>query len=80
MSALSSCIIQSGMRALVLKTRINEDWFDDNNAILVQVLNIHRKLLRLQDHNRRKDTSLLVKLKQSGSELRKLAREIKNNW
>lgn len=80
MSALSSCIIQSGMRALVLKTRINEDWFDDNNAILVQVLNIHRKLLRLQDHNRRKDTSLLVNLKQSGSELRKLAREIKNNW
>lgn len=80
MSALSSCIIQSGKQALVLKTRINEDWFDDNNAILVQALNIHRKLLRLQDHNRRKDTSLLVKLKQSGSELRKLAREIKNNW
>ncbi|CAG4983475.1 unnamed protein product [Colias eurytheme] len=76
----SSRLITTAERALGLIKRRNEDWFDENDAILSEAFCRHRTLLRQFDHNRHRNNHLLEKIKKSGSDLRKLTRDTKDNW
>ncbi|CAH2088107.1 unnamed protein product [Euphydryas editha] len=78
-SALSSQIVEAGTESLGLRKRVSEDWFDDNDQKLAEALQEHGALLKKQD-NRHRDQDLSDKIKQSGSELRKMTRVMKDEW
>lgn len=74
---LSSSLLHVANEVLGPKKRQNEDWFDQNDKILMMALNKHRDLLRRNsnDHQLR-----ACEIKKSGLELRKLTRELKDKW
>lgn len=73
---LSSHLKETASFTLGTKNRRNEDWFDENNAVLRNALHKHRILL--QQHTRRGGSDALVK--ESDLELRKLSRQLKDKW
>ncbi|KAG7298212.1 hypothetical protein JYU34_019023 [Plutella xylostella] len=77
--SLCSNLVESATETLGLKKRVHEDWFDENNKILVEAIEKHRKLLRSRD---RRDTSTTFqeKIKSSSHNLRKITRDTKDRW
>lgn len=76
-SAVTSQIVAVGTQALGFKKRIHEDWFDESDEILSKALKQHRDLLHLQQHGQ---TDISDRIRQSSTDLRKMTREIKDNW
>ncbi|KAI8433746.1 hypothetical protein MSG28_015725 [Choristoneura fumiferana] len=74
---MSSTLLHVANEVLGPIKRQNEDWFDQNDVILMTALKKHRDLLRCStnDHQLRTD-----EIKKSGFELRKLTRELKDRW
>ncbi|KAG7296524.1 hypothetical protein JYU34_020306 [Plutella xylostella] len=73
---LCSQIIDSAKHTLGKLTRVNEDWFDENDQILTEAIAKHRALLRRQGRGRQ----LLDEIKKSSVALRTLTRELKDQW
>lgn len=76
---LSSHVLETGTQILGLKTRRNEDWFDENEEMLSEAIKKHRELLR-QQHQGRHHHKNTDELKRSGTELRRLTRQTKDTW
>lgn len=74
-STLSSNLVTTASKTLGIKAYKCEDWFDDNDVILSRAIQKHRSFL--EQHRSRRNSELV---KQSGVELRRYVREVKDKW
>lgn len=72
---LSTRIVASASQTLGIKPSRHEDWFDENDKILTKAVQNHRSILR-----QHRDDQQAERVKQSGAELRRYVRVIKDKW
>ncbi|CAG4991340.1 unnamed protein product [Parnassius apollo] len=78
--SLSSHVLDTAKftSTLGLKVRKLEDWFDDNDRVLTDAIDKHRRLLK--QHSRTHQSGNVEELRHSDLELRKLTRQAKDKW
>lgn len=76
--SLSSQILGTATSTLGPRVRKHEDWFDENNGVLTDAIDRHRRLLRRHSRTHRGET--VTEVRHSEMELRKLTRKAKENW
>ncbi|CAG5046568.1 unnamed protein product [Parnassius apollo] len=76
--SLSSHVLDTAKSTLGLRVRKHEDWFDDNDGVLTDAIDKHRRLLK--QHSRTHQSGSIKELRYSYLEIRKLARQAKDKW
>ncbi|XP_045446396.1 uncharacterized protein LOC123654541 [Melitaea cinxia] len=77
-NALSSHILDTATSTLGQKVRKSEDWFDENDGVLMAAIGKHRRFLR--QHRGANRCASTKEIRQSDLELRRLSRETKDKW